>query len=79
MRSMDLLIFVFPVLFSAKLDLFTNMVAGEESAKEVPRKRQLENRGVSFKGRVRKISNWGVKSEVESDEEVDSKLLEYLK
>lgn len=45
---------------------------GQENAKEESRKRHLENRDVSFKGRVRKIANWGVKSDVESDEEAET-------
>ncbi|XP_062093056.1 protein FORGETTER 1 [Humulus lupulus] len=45
---------------------------GEDSVKELQRKRHSATPGVSMKGRVRKIARWKPASDVESDEESDS-------
>ncbi|XP_039113703.1 protein FORGETTER 1 [Dioscorea cayenensis subsp. rotundata] len=42
-------------------------VSGEESVKELQRKRHTANPDVSFKGRVRKIAKWNVTSDSEND------------
>lgn len=43
------------------------MFSGEESVKELQRKRHTANPDVSFKGRVRKIAKWNVTSDSEND------------
>ncbi|KAH9676919.1 protein FORGETTER 1 [Citrus sinensis] len=45
---------------------------GEESVKELQRKRHSASPGVSFKGRVRKAAKWKPASDGESDEESES-------
>ncbi|XP_059661911.1 protein FORGETTER 1 isoform X2 [Cornus florida] len=45
---------------------------GEESVKELQRKRHSATPGVSFKGRVRKIAKWKASSDGESDEESET-------
>ncbi|KAA8523387.1 hypothetical protein F0562_009809 [Nyssa sinensis] len=45
---------------------------GEESVKELQRKRHLATPGVSFKGRVRKVAKWKAASDGESDEESET-------
>ncbi|XP_021901423.1 LOW QUALITY PROTEIN: protein FORGETTER 1 [Carica papaya] len=47
-------------------------IAGEESVKELQRKRHLASPGVSLKGRVRKVSKWKPTSDGESDEESET-------
>lgn len=47
-------------------------IAGEESVKELQRKRHLASPGVSLKGRVRKVSKWKPTSDGESDEESEN-------
>ncbi|GAV64893.1 PHD domain-containing protein/Helicase_C_4 domain-containing protein/AAA_34 domain-containing protein [Cephalotus follicularis] len=47
-------------------------VPGEESVKELQRKRHSATPGVSFKGRVRKAAKWKPASDGESDEESES-------
>ncbi|KAF7115705.1 hypothetical protein RHSIM_RhsimUnG0048600 [Rhododendron simsii] len=41
---------------------------GEESVKELQRKRHLATPGVSFKGRVRKVAKWRAASDAESED-----------
>lgn len=50
-------------------------VIGEESVKELQRKRHLATPGVSFKGRVRKVAKWRAASDAESEGESESKFL----
>ncbi|PON79909.1 Protein strawberry notch [Trema orientale] len=45
---------------------------GEDSVKELQRKRHSATPGVSMKGRVRKIARWKPASDAESDEESDT-------
>lgn len=45
---------------------------GEESVKELQRKRHSASPGVSFKGRVRKAAKWKPASDCESDEESET-------
>lgn len=45
---------------------------GEESVKELQRKRHSATPGVSLKGRVRKVAKWKPASDGESDEESES-------
>ncbi|KAI9161515.1 hypothetical protein LWI28_018189 [Acer negundo] len=45
---------------------------GEESVKELQRKRHSASPGVSLKGRVRKVAKWKPASDAESDEESDT-------
>lgn len=45
---------------------------GEESIKELQRKRHSATPGVSFKGRVRKVAKWNPPSDGESDEESET-------
>ncbi|XP_030965432.1 protein FORGETTER 1 isoform X3 [Quercus lobata] len=47
-------------------------VQGEESVKELQRKRHSATPGVSIKGRVRKVAKWEPASDGESDEESDT-------
>ncbi|KAI9161219.1 hypothetical protein LWI28_015533 [Acer negundo] len=49
---------------------------GEESVKELQRKRHSASPGVSLKGRVRKVAKWKPASDAESDEESDSEFLD---
>lgn len=46
-------------------------VPGEESVKELQRKRHSASPGVSLKGRVRKVARWKAATDSESDEESD--------
>ena len=48
-------------------------IIGEESVKELQRKRHVATPGVSFKGRVRKVAKWEVPSDAESNEESECK------
>ncbi|KAJ7949025.1 protein strawberry notch-like [Quillaja saponaria] len=45
---------------------------GEDSVKELQRKRHSATPGVSMKGRVRKVAKWEPSSDVESDEESET-------
>ncbi|XP_052207187.1 protein FORGETTER 1 [Diospyros lotus] len=47
-------------------------LSGEESVKELQRKRHVATPGVSFKGRVRKVAKWEGPSDAESNEESES-------
>ncbi|XP_057949637.1 protein FORGETTER 1 [Malania oleifera] len=47
-------------------------LAGEESVKELQRKRHSATPGVSLKGRVRKITKWNAAADGESDEESET-------
>ncbi|KAJ6822165.1 protein FORGETTER 1 [Iris pallida] len=49
-----------------------DLVQGEESVRELQRKRHSATPGVSFKGRVRKAAKWKAASDDESDEDPDS-------
>lgn len=52
--------------------LLSYFIIGEESVKELQRKRHSATPGVSIKGRVRKVAKWKPASDGESDEESDS-------
>lgn len=63
---------LFPIeLVNLKYDL----VAGEESVKELQRKRHSARPDVSIKGRVRKVAKWQPASDDESDEDNDCESL----
>ncbi|GFZ05823.1 RING/FYVE/PHD zinc finger superfamily protein [Actinidia rufa] len=47
-------------------------LSGDESVKELQRKRHLATPGVSFKGRVRKVAKWRAASDAESEEEYET-------
>ncbi|XP_010260806.1 PREDICTED: protein strawberry notch [Nelumbo nucifera] len=47
-------------------------LSGEESVKELQRKRHSATPGVSYKGRVRKVAKWKAASDGESDEESET-------
>ncbi|XP_020269430.1 protein FORGETTER 1 [Asparagus officinalis] len=49
-----------------------DIVQGEESVRELQRKRHSATPGVSFKGRVRKVAKWKASSDSESDAEAES-------
>ncbi|KAJ6805278.1 protein FORGETTER 1 [Iris pallida] len=49
-----------------------DLVQGEESVRELQRKRHSATPGVSFKGRVTKAAKWNAASDDESDEDPDS-------
>ncbi|PSR92586.1 Protein strawberry notch like [Actinidia chinensis var. chinensis] len=46
-------------------------LSGDESVKELQRKRPLATPGVSFKGRVRKVAKWRAASDAECEEEYE--------
>ncbi|KAI8553226.1 hypothetical protein RHMOL_Rhmol06G0327600 [Rhododendron molle] len=48
------------------------VLPGEESVKELQRKRHLATPGVSFKGRVRKVAKWRAASDAESEDESET-------
>lgn len=52
-----------------------DLVIGEESVKELQRKRHSAAPDVSFKGRVRKVAKWNPESDDESDEENECEFL----
>lgn len=55
----------------------SNLITGEESVKELQRKRHSATPGVSLKGRVRKVAKWKPASDDgESDEDFERKLLQ---
>ncbi|XP_057486376.1 protein FORGETTER 1-like isoform X4 [Actinidia eriantha] len=47
-------------------------LSGDESVKELQRKRHLATPGVSFKGRVRKVAKWRAASDAECEEEYET-------
>lgn len=52
--------------------------AGEESVKELQKKRHSATPDISLKGRVRKIAKWRPAIDDESDEEIECKFLDFL-
>lgn len=55
------------------------MVIGDESVKELQRKRHSATPDVSFKGRVRKVAKWKPASDDESEEDIEcSSLIQSL-
>lgn len=62
------------IFLSLPIYILFNLVIGEESVKELQRKRHSATPGVSFKGRVRKVAKWKAASDDESNEDSESEL-----
>lgn len=64
---------------SLQTEFIYSFVIGEESVKELQRKRHSASPGVSLKGRVRKVARWKAATDSESDEESDGEFLQISK
>lgn len=68
--------FVLTSLYCESSGIHFLQTAGEESVKELPKKRHSATPDVSLKGRVRKVAKWRPASDDESDEEIECEFLE---
>lgn len=64
---------------SLQIEFTYSFLIGEESVKELQRKRHSASPGVSLKGRVRKVARWKAATDSESDEESDGEFVQIRK